>query len=77
MWPSPRWGLNRKHALLSLVAGAAVGCPCAQALGHCMWGGDCPHPNLYFVGFFVGITGFLAGALALIQMREMGWWTRT
>lgn len=66
MWPGPRWGLKWQHAVLSLVAGAAIGYPCAQVLGHCMFGGDCLHPYPYFAGFFVGTTAFLAGVLGLI-----------
>lgn len=65
MCPSPRWGLKWQHALVAVVAGAAIGYPCAQVVGHCMWGGgNCPHPYPYLAGFFVGLTAFLAGVLA-------------
>ena len=49
-----------------LRARAAVGYPCVHVLEHCGWDGGRPYKQLYFVGFFVGVTAFLAGALAFV-----------
>jgi hypothetical protein len=64
MWRSANWDLKWQHALVSVAAGAAIGLVCAHVLEHCGWDGNCPHKYLVAVGFFVGITAFLAGALA-------------
>ena len=68
MRPSPRWGLKWQHALVALVGGAAIGYPCGQAVLHCGWAG-CEHSYVYFAGFVVGLTAFLAGVLAFAMIR--------
>jgi len=35
MWPSAKSGLKWQHALVSLIAGAAIGSVCAHVVEHC------------------------------------------
>jgi hypothetical protein len=65
----PRWALKWQHALVSLIGGMLIGYPSAHALEG-VWDGYCPHPYLYFTGFFVGITAFPGGSPRIWSDRD-------
>lgn len=53
------------HALILLLVGAAVAYPSLSQVGHCAWGGDCPHPTVYFIGTLFGVAAVISGILDL------------
>ena len=58
--------LNLWQGIVLLVVGCSVGYPSLVALGHCMWGVECPSPKLVIAGVFVSWLSFISGVIALL-----------
>jgi hypothetical protein len=54
------------HALLLLLVGIAIAYASLHQVGHCAWGGDCPHPALYFAGSIFGVAAVISAILDLL-----------